>query len=246
MHTLLVLIHKQGKNMKIKTITAALLIAASTSNVFAQELDITVTNLTQGMYYTPFLVAAHNADMSIFSLGDEASSELQMMAEGGDLSGLSAMMVNANADMVENPAGGLLIPSMSFTTSLETQDDNMYLSLVSMLLPTNDAFVGVNGWMIPSEPGIYTFTLSAYDAGTEANDEIRGGGAPDTPGMPVPPPLDPLLGVNGTGVSMTSEGFIHVHRGNLGDDDAVAGKSDVGNTVQRWLNPVARVSVTVN
>ena len=232
--------------MNVKSLTAAIIIATSASASYAQQLDITVTNLTQGMYYTPFLVAAHNADMSLYTLGEAATSELQMMAEGGNITGLSAMLTNANADMVLNPAGGLLTPAMSFTTSLDTQDGNMYLSLVSMLLPTNDAFAGVNAWKIPTEAGTYTFTISAYDAGTEANDEIRGDGAPGIAGMPVPAPLDPLLGTGGTGVTMEVEGYIHVHRGNLGDDDAVAGKSDVGNTVQRWLNPVARVSVTVN
>jgi len=135
---------------------------------------------------------------------------------------------------------------MSITTQLDTTDGNMYLSIVSMMLPTNDGFIGLNAWSIPTEAGTYTMTLSAYDAGTEANDEmITGGGAPGVAGIPAAPGGD--AGVDGTGVT-TNEGnsTIHIHRGSLGDDDLTGGKSDLDNTVHRWLNPVARVTVIVN
>ena len=39
--------------------------------------------------------------------------------------------------------------------------------------------------------------------------------------------------------------MVHIHRGSLGDDDITGGKSDLDNTVHRWLNPVARITVTV-
>jgi hypothetical protein len=53
-----------------------------------QDLNISITNLTQGLHFTPLIVAAHNGDASIFSVATTASSELQMMAGGGDVSGL--------------------------------------------------------------------------------------------------------------------------------------------------------------
>jgi hypothetical protein len=31
----------------------------------------------------------------------------------------------------------------------------------------------------------------------------------------------------------------------LGDDNATGGKSDINNMTQRWLNPVARLVITV-
>jgi len=39
--------------------------------------------------------------------------------------------------------------------------------------------------------------------------------------------------------------MIHIHRGTLGDDDSMAGKSDLDNRVHRWLNPVAKLTVVV-
>ena len=44
------------------------------------------------------------------------------------------------------------------------------LSLVSMLIPTNDTFVGAN-MMLPGEGGMMGYAY-AYDAGTEMNDEL--------------------------------------------------------------------------
>ncbi|OUS32737.1 hypothetical protein A9Q98_01045 [Thalassotalea sp. 42_200_T64] len=222
-----------------------LLCAGSWAN--AAELEITVSNVTQGIYYTPIIVAAHTADSSIFRSGEMASSELQALAEGGDISGVAAMLATASADMVENPAAGMLAPGMSTTTMLTTSDGNNYLSIAAMLLPTNDGFVGLDSWMLPTTAGTYHFTLNAYDAGTEANDEIlvgMVGGAPGAPGIPGAPGMD--AGSGATGVTTTEANtYVHIHRGNLGDDDDMAGKSDLNNTIHRWLNPVATVTVVV-
>ena len=46
-----------------------------------------------------------------------------------------------------------------------------------MLIPTNDAFVGMDSIEIPTEPGTYTYYLNAYDAGTDLrqiNAELNG------------------------------------------------------------------------
>ncbi len=232
--------------MKIKSTLFGLALASTSILSQAQQLDITVTNLTQGIHYTPILIGAHDADTRLFNTGEMASTQLQAMAEGGDISGLSEMLTMANADIVSDPAEGLLAPTMSTSTTLDTTDGNMYLSIVSMMLPTNDGFIGLNSWMIPSDPGTYTIMLNAYDAGTEANDEIvNGGGAPGAPGIPIAPGGDAGTGAMGVTVE-ESNYYIHIHRGSLGDDDLVGGKSDLDNTVHRWLNPVARVTVVVN
>lgn len=239
--------HAVMKTTKIKQkalLLSSTLLLCTAPLVQAQDLDISVTNLTQGIHFTPILIAAHDGDTQLFKSGEMASSELQMMAEGGDISGLSTMLTTA--DKAENPAMGLLAPTMSTSTMLTTADGNMYLSVVAMMLPTNDGFIGLNSWKIPTEAGTYSFTINAYDAGTEANDEmITGGGAPGVAGIPAAPGMN--AGTGGTGVTMTeSNSYVHIHRGNLGDDDLTGGKSDLDNTVHRWLNPVARITVTVN
>lgn len=185
--------------MKLRNLILSSALMASAS-VNAAELNIEFQNLTQGIYFTPILVAAHPADASLFETGESASDELQMMAEGGDISGLASIISSVNGNAAEVQAE-LTAPGMSRSFMLSTDADNTVLSLTSMLLPTNDAFVGLDNWTIPTEAGTYTIYLNAYDAGTEANDEIRGSGAPGESGMPVPPPLEALVGTGGTGVT---------------------------------------------
>ena len=223
-------------------LTASLL--SATAN--AAEYSITIKNLTRGMYFTPLLVTAHDPAASLFETGQAASANLQAMAEGGDISGLVSDLQGLSATIVENPAAGLLAPGAMTETTLDTGSNtqNTVLSIVAMMLPTNDGFVGLNTAALPTEVGqAMTINLSAYDAGTEANDEIRGGGAPGASGFPAPGPVDTASGMNGTGVAADIEGFIHIHRNVLGDTSAVDGVSDIDATVHRWLNPVASVRI---
>ena len=217
------------------------LIAASLFGLFsatsqAQDLTITVTNLTHGIYFTPVITAAHDADIAIFKTTEAASAELEALAEGGDISGVSGLLSVANADIDENPAGGLLAPASSTDFSLSTNSGNDYLSVAAMMLPTNDGFIGLDSWEIPTEAGTYTVYLNAYDAGTEANDEIIAN---------IPNPI----GITATGASGVTEEIsnanVHIHPGVLGDDDEQGGISDLDSSVHRWLNPVAKLTVVV-
>jgi hypothetical protein len=216
------------------------------SPVMAQELDITITNLTQGSYFTPLLISAHAGGNHLFQAGVAASSHLQAMAEGGDISGLAADMAAIGADNQENPAGGLLAPGGSTQFSISTGSGNDHLSITAMLLPTNDGFVGLDALSIPSAAGTYRYTLNGYDAGTEANDEIvNGGGAPGVPGIPVDP--GGVAGSGALGVTASEANtVVHIHRGVLGDTDVGGGASDLDSRVHRWLNPVAELVITVN
>ncbi|NKF51281.1 hypothetical protein G3R49_12015 [Shewanella sp. WXL01] len=232
--------------MKRTLINASLLAAGLVSMASsAAEIEVSVTNLTHGNHFTPLLIAAHNSDSHLFHVGDTATAALQKMAEGGDVSDLDAAVMGASGVTSANPAGGLLAPGMSVNDVMLDTGDNMYLSIVAMLLPTNDAFVGLDSWKIPTEAGSYTFYLNAYDAGTEANDEIiNGGGMSGVPGIPAAPGGDG--GANGTGV-MDGAGntYVHIHPGVLGDTDPAGGASDLDSRIHRWLNPVAKVVVTV-
>lgn len=228
-----------------KVLLSGLLAASASSTVMAQDLDITLYNLTHGSHFTPVLVAAHPDTASLFQLGTAASANLQTMAEGGDISGLASDIDALAGNKVENPAGGLLAPGASTNFQLSTTEGNDYLSVTAMILPSNDGFVGLNSLHIPTEPGRYVYTLNAYDAGTEANDEIvNGGGASGTPGIPIDP-----LGENGTGATgvTTTENntTVHIHRGVLGDTDDTGGASDLDSRIHRWLNPVARIVINV-
>jgi hypothetical protein len=232
-----------------KTFCAALIAASFSAapSANAVDFDVQITNLSNGIYFTPFLIAAHPAGNNLFMVGQPASANLQAMAEGGSIAGLSADVTALGATVVENPAGGLLAPATSTTFNVNTDGtSNDRLSLVAMLLPTNDAFAGLNALEIPTEPGVYTFDVPAYDAGTVANDELlTGGGAPGAAGMPADP--GGLAGTGGSGAAgADANPNVHILRGSLGDTVAAAGTSDLDSGVHRWLNPVIRITITVN
>jgi hypothetical protein len=234
--------------MKFKTlaltsaISSALLMTSFSS--VAQELEITVSNLTHGVSFTPLLVAAHDTNTFAFHSGTEASTELATQAEGGNPEPLKNLLIAANANTVTSP--GLLTPGASASLVLSTADENNRLSFTAMILPTNDGFVGLDSWKIPTEAGTYSINLNAYDAGTEANDEIivEGGDVLGVAGIPACP--GGACGKDGTGVtSVESNTKVHIHRNTLGDSDLDGGISDLANGAHRWLNPVARITITV-
>jgi hypothetical protein len=128
---------------KLLSVAAAAAIMSGVPTAYAAQLDVEITNLTNGIWFTPwftpFLVAAHPDGSEIFTAGQPASANLQAMAEGGDISGLSADLNGVGATIVENPASGLLPPGMSAIANLDTDGtSNVRLTVVSMLLPTNE------------------------------------------------------------------------------------------------------------
>ena len=132
----------------MKAFVSAAVIAASLfagSLAHATQFNVRIVNLTNGIWYTPFLVVAHPDGSSLFTIGQPASASLQAMAEGGDIAGLVADVQAIGATIAENPAAGLLPPAMSANVDLNTDGTaNTLLSVVAMLLPTNDAFAGLN------------------------------------------------------------------------------------------------------
>lgn len=117
----------------------------------AADINVRIVNLTNGIYFTPFLVAVHPAGSSLFTTGQPASANLQMMAEGGSTAGLVTDMQALGATISDNPAGGLLGPGSSTNVDLNTDGtSNVMLSVVAMLLPTNDGFAGLNAVEIPT------------------------------------------------------------------------------------------------
>ena len=219
-----------------------LLVVASLSSsmVMADRVKVEITNLSNALYYTPLLVSAHNKKTHLFQVGNAASTSLQAMAEGGDISGLISDLTAVGANTVANPANGLLAPGATVSTEIKFTKKNRYLSIAAMLLPTNDGFVGLDALRIPKARGRYTYYINGYDAGTEANDEvITGGGAPGAQGIPADPGGNAGTGASGvTGSDYNPN--VHIHRGIVG-----GANSDLDGAVHNWMNPVAKVTLTI-
>ena len=221
---------------KLATLSLASVLLFS-AHAQSTELEISIVNATKNIYFTPLLIAAHSESAPhLFKVGTSASSEIKAMAEGGDISGLSSFVSNNGGITIDNPASGILNPGVSTTATITTSTQT-HLSVTAMLLPTNDGFVGLDSWKIPTTAGTYTIMLNGYDAGTEANDELASS-------MPNPPFI--TFGSGGTGVETTSHNTnVHIHPGNLGDGNSTGGLSDLDHVSHRWLNPVAIMTITV-
>lgn len=218
------------------------------------ELTVSVTNLTRGTWFAPILVAAHPAGFKAYEEGSAASPELQALAEIGDIAPLAGQLPAGSAAVL-NPAGGPLKPGGTVTTKRFNggkHSANTRLSILAMLVPTNDGFVGLNAIEIPKTPGTYIYTVAGYDAGTEANNEgSQTAAGVDQPGLIFPPFLHDASGRLAADINpaapgftqATKEGYVHIHRGIVGSD--ANGPSALDYTAYRWLNPVARITVTV-
>ena len=186
--------------------------------------EVTVTNLTRNQPFSPLLVASHNSDAALYELGQPASAELALLAEDGDNSALmDALMLDQN---VGNVASGLapVGPGQSDTVLISGSPNARLLSVASMLVNTNDAFLGLDSIDLPRH-GTRRFFVPAFDAGSEANNEL----CAFIPG--------PACGNPFVRDTAGAEGYVHVHAG-------IHGIGDLPPEAYDWRNPSALVTVT--
>lgn len=187
--------------------------------------NVTITNLTVGESFTPFLVASHrDADDLLFSAGGAPSDALAALAEGGDTGPLQTILdadgrVNATAT-----SAGLLDPGQSVTIPISLRPGSDHISLAAMLIPTNDGFVSLQNVAAPHGQHARTLYAVAYDAGSEPNDEL----CASIPG--------PVCGGAGGSPGVGGEGFVHIHPGIHGIGNLIPAERD-------WRNPVAKIEI---
>lgn len=210
-----------------KTVTGGILLAGLLAATLgtspaaqAETLRIKVTNLTAGQIFSPPIVIAHPRNVSPFKLAEAASDGLAALAEGGDSSGLATEMAALGADTATT--GAFIQPGDTGIINIETTGPNRRISVLGMLVTTNDAFFAING---EKAVGRFSrFTATAYDAGSEANNEM-------CDYIPGPPCAGGTLRD-----TAEAEGFVHVHSGIHGVGELVPADSD-------WANPVAIIQV---
>ena len=166
------------------TFLALIVMMAATAAVADGEVEyqVEITNLTQGQVFTPVLVAAHEPSVQPFQAGTAASVELETLAESGDPGPLAALLLSLPEVFDGNVSDGVVPPGHTSTVRVRTRGKADHVSLLAMLVPTNDAFVALNTVPGPKGNKSIAYTAVVYDAGTEANSESC-----DT--VPGPPPL---------------------------------------------------------
>ena len=190
--------------------------------------EVTVTNLTYGQPLSPIAVALHD-EGNLWMIGENASTELETLAEGGDNSELLGNSVILASTSGEAPLG----PGASQTLTVTIQDnESTNLSVVTMLVNTNDAFSGLNSVSL-AELAVgdsWSAMAPVYDAGTEANSEMAG---------TIPGPAD---GGAGYDAMRDDVDFVAMHPGVVTMDDGLT--TSVLTQAHRFDNPAMKVTVT--
>lgn len=191
------------------------------------EIRVSVRNTSDlgGTALTPVFSAFHDGSFDVYDLGAAASAGLEQLAEDGATGGLAAELMAADADgqtiNVAAARGPIAAREIASNTILVDGASNGYLGLASMVLPSNDAFIGTANAVQLFDAygqfmGAQTISFdggSVRDAGTEVNTEMDAAFINQTA---------PNTGITEGGVVTVHPGF-NGSLGNPGGDQIILG-----------------------
>lgn len=142
-----------------------------------------------GAHFSPMIGGTHDADLDLWEPGGLASVAMEVMAETGS----PGMLANIVNNAIANGDAGVVIqgsvfgsPGMDKRTFFVTEDHPL-VSLVSMIAPSPDWFVGVDSVSL-MEDGNWvdrTFVLPAWDAGTDSGTAFNSANMNTNPPDPI-------------------------------------------------------------
>ncbi len=205
------------KKLKHLPLTAIILGMSLAYQAEATQVRVTVTNLApqNGTNLTPVWLGFHDGGFDLYDMGVSAPTFLESAAEDGNTSPVTAAFiargynVQTTLTSLNNPP--VFAPGVSNSAVFDLDPtSNRYLSFLSMIIPSNDAFIGngnQTGHAIFDVAGNFLgqdFILTGEnvrDAGTEVNDEI--------------PANTAFLGQASPNTGVTENGVVGVHSGFL-------------------------------
>jgi Spondin_N len=194
----------------------------------AKTWRVTVTNLTPpgpgapgSQPLSPPLVAVHSGKADVWSVGDVASHGVAAIAEDANNTVLeSALPQLEGFKSVSTVAGGPIPSGTSRSFMVQTEGSFNRLSIVTMLVNTNDAFTGLDSLRLRGSGE--TRSTAAYDAGSEVNNERA---------THIPGPC-----CNNPFVRAPEGQLIRHHEG-------ITGVGDLSPALYDWSDPVARIEI---
>ena len=172
-----------------RAVAAAAVVAALSSAAIAQVRSTATYRLTfdsvwsvdthpasfpPDPHYSPLVGATHNDQATLWAVGELASPGIERMAETGATSTLRSEIAALEATGVIGQSllgGPMRVSPGRVSMSFETTNEHPLLSLVTMIAPSPDWFVGTqslslrdaDGWVERIE-----FELWPYDSGTDS------------------------------------------------------------------------------
>ncbi len=140
---------------------------------------VTITNLTPpgpgapgSQPLSPPLLVVHSKRADVWSVGEIASHGVAAIAEDANNGPLESALPHVDGvASVATGAGGPIPSGQARSYMVETSGRYDRLSIVSMLVNTNDAFTGLDSLKLKGH-GSTQMTM-AYDAGSERNNELK-------------------------------------------------------------------------
>lgn len=194
---------------------------------FTGNYEVIIENLTPAtgdgasQPFSPPILATHKGDFHLYRTGSEASMELAQVAEDAVNGPLVDMLHASDRVQAVTVGGGVILPGGDMRLEIAADPGSRNLSLVFMLVNTNDAFGGLDGAKFPLN-GEAVYWAHAMDAGSEENTEL----ASDIPG--------PCCGNPGSGTDEYD--VVRYHEG-------ILGVGDLDPAVYGWEGAVAKVTV---
>ncbi|GGI89638.1 hypothetical protein GCM10007973_27500 [Polymorphobacter multimanifer] len=167
-------------------IAIGFLLGAGTANAAIVKVKVTVQNLApvNSVSFAPLRFGFHNGTFDAFDNGAVATNPIISVAEGGSGSDWFPAFQAAERNAVLGSAGGVLTPGASATSAYFLVDTsvNRYFTFGSMVVPSNDHFIGNDD---PLEYRLFDMAgkllinqidqdaSEIWDAGSEATDPIN-------------------------------------------------------------------------
>lgn len=150
-------------------------------------------NFPGGAHYSPLIGATHNDSVSLWSSGGMASPGIEQMAETGGTNILrteiQAVIDAGNADQFVTGNGLASTPGTLMSNEFTATAEFPLLSLVTMIAPSPDWFIGVHDYELMDENGEWkrqlVVELLPYDAGTDDGTEYGSPNADSEPQQPI-------------------------------------------------------------
>lgn len=207
----------KAKTLKDFSLTLLILGMGLTQQAQATQVRVTVTNLApqNGTNLTPVWLGFHDGDFDLYDMGVSAPSFLEASAEDGNTAPVTAEFIargyNVQTTLTSLNTPPVFAPGVTNSAIFDLDPTlNRYLSFLSMIIPSNDAFIGngnQTGHAIFDIAGNFLgqdFILTGEnvrDAGTEVNDEIPGNTA--------------FFGQAAPNTGVTQNGVVGIHAGFL-------------------------------
>lgn len=126
-------------------------------------------------HFTTVVGATHNDTLSLFEVGGSASPGVEHVAEIGFTTTIQNEIIThitaGTADQLVLGTDGFISPEETDTFLINVNSSHPLLSLLTMIAPTPDWFVGINSLSLVDPAGNWipqiVLDLNSYDAGTE-------------------------------------------------------------------------------